>query len=134
MTGNIPKYSSFCDIKQNVDEFRVVLKFDSTNNFESRIDKMCWRWNTSRIDNQTLTFGHECPKAEYPDTHSRWAVFAPAQDGQAMEDRMTWIFRDSASTKSISVDFQQVALRWGFRYVHFDVCAAYIHYIHCVHT
>ncbi len=41
MTGNVPKYSAFCDMKLNVDELRMEINLDSTANFESRYKYLC---------------------------------------------------------------------------------------------
>jgi hypothetical protein len=120
MTGTIPRYSSFCDIKLNVHEIRVIFKFDSTNNFESRVDRMCWKWDANKQAEET--FGSECPAAEYPSTNPTKAIFALDNQIKGKEQRMTWIFKPTFDAKGITVDFTQVSLPWGFRIIVFWDC------------
>jgi hypothetical protein len=124
ITGNVPKYSSYCDIKLNVDEVRIIMNFDSTNNFESRIDRLCWKWSPDREANETS--GKDCPSTEYPKTHGSRASFSLDKALTSKEQRMTWVFRPPTDTKSITIDFaqvtSQVALPWGFRLILFWNC------------
>jgi hypothetical protein len=109
MTGTSSAINSFCDIKRNADELRLVLELDATNNFYSSIDKLCWSWSTTSVAKQTD--GNDCPEEIFTNTSGNTSLaFTATSTGR--DSRMTWIFRPEGGAKSITVTLDTLSLPW----------------------
>jgi hypothetical protein len=130
MTGTIPKFSSFCEIKQNnVDQIKIELSFDDSNNFESRLDRLCWEY--SAIEHTPETDGYACVEQTFTDPAAS-PVFIPTA-GSTKEERVTWIFSPPPGTfKSIGVNFSEAALPW-YADMHVYISLTHSHRYACVY-
>jgi hypothetical protein len=106
MTGRIVGSALFCNIRQNADEIRVVLKFDATNNLYSTVRSLSWEWHREPFEETTAG---ECPSVTFFDQPSGRAFLDVAA---SIPSEQTWIFSPGPGTKAITLDFTQVALPW----------------------
>jgi hypothetical protein len=114
MTGNLPYIMSFCDMIRNADEVRIEIELDGTNNFESRVDGLCYEWRYEEAEEETA--GDKCQTKQYS-TDVGAPEITMSELLESGSQGISWVISPGPDTKSITLDMTEYGLTWGTMYI-----------------